>query len=551
MSTRHRFVLAARSGPLVLVALLAACSAGARDSEASSEAVPLFSDLGSLHREVTTSSPQAQQYFDQGLRLTYAFNHEEAINSFTEAARLDPECAMCQWGIALALGPNINIPMEDAAVAPAYQAAQAAERLAGSATAVERALTQALARRYAATPGPRQALDTAYAAAMSEVARQFPDDPDVQTLYADAVMNLSPWDYWLPDNTPKPSTAEIVAALERTVSANPDHPGACHFFIHAVEKAQPEKAVACAERLAATMPGAGHLVHMPAHIYLRVGRYADAIEANRHASHADSTYLRDRQPRGPYPLVYTPHNFHFLWSAASMAGNSADAIRSARAVGEHVPLEAVQQVPFLEFFLPTPYLALVRFGRWQELMAALAPPAELHFTNAIWHHARGIALAATGDFAGAEREQAAFATEVAAVPAGHVVGLNPAAPVLEVAGGVLAGEIAARRGQYDAALRELEAALRAEDGLVYDEPPAWHQPVRHVLGAVLLDAGRAPQAEAVYREDLRRNPNNGWALFGLAQSLRAQGKTAEAADTERAFQTAWAGADVTLQASRF
>jgi tetratricopeptide (TPR) repeat protein len=558
MSTPLPFFHPAPSRPLgvgfvatLVLALLAACSPDASDSSAAGGPVPLFDDLGDLHRPVTTSSAEAQQYFDQGLRLTYAFNHEEAVNSFREAARLDPECAMCQWGIALALGPNINIPMEDAAVPAAHEAAQSAARLAEQATPVERALIQALALRYAATPGPRAALDSAYATAMAEVAAEFPDDPDVQTLYADAVMNLSPWDYWLPDNSPKPSTAAIVAALERTVAANPEHPGACHFYIHAVEKVQPEKAVECAELLPALMPGAGHLVHMPAHIYMRVGRYADAIEVNQHASHADSTYLQDRRPQGPYPLLYTPHNFHFLWSAASMAGRSEQALNAAMAVAAHTPHEAVRQVPFLELFLPTPYLALVRFGRWQELLAEPAPPAEFHYTTALWHHARGMALAATGDLAGAEREAAELATEKAAVPADLVVGLNRAQPILDIATRVLAGEIAARRGRFDDAVRELEAAVAAEDALLYDEPPAWHQPVRHLLGAVLLEAGRAPQAEAVYREDLRRNPNNGWALFGLAQALTAQGKTNEAAETERAFQTAWSGADVTLSASRF
>jgi tetratricopeptide (TPR) repeat protein len=544
---------ARRSGSptLIWLILLAACAPGASDAADGESAVPLFDDLGTLHRAVSTSSADAQSYFDQGLRLTYAFNHEEAVNSFREAVRLDPECAMCQWGIALALGPNINIPMDASAVQPAHEAAEAAARLAEDGAPVERALTQALARRYAESNEGRRGLDSAYATAMSEVARQFPDDADVQTLYADAVMNQSPWDYWLADNQPKPSTAEIVATLERTVSAHPDHPGACHFLIHAVEKALPEKAVACAERLPALMPGAGHLVHMPAHIYLRVGRYADAIVANQHATHADSSYLRDRQPQGPYPFAYVPHNHHFLWSAASMAGMSARALTSARSVVDHVPLEAVRQIPFLEFFLPTPYLALVRFGRWQELLAEPAPPAELRYTTAMWHHARGIALAATGDFAGAEREADALATETAGIPADMVVGLNSAHSVLEVANKVLAGEILVRRGQRAEGIRELEAAVRAEDGLVYDEPPAWHQPVRQVLGATLLEAGRAPEAEAVYREDLRRHPNNGWSLFGLGQALRAQNKTAAAAESDRAFQAAWAGADVTLSASRF
>lgn len=547
MRPTHPLTSAVRRAALAL--WLAACG---RQPPQPASAVPLYDDLGALHRPITTAAPLAQRYFDQGLRLVYGFNHEEAINSFKEAARLDPDCAMCYWGIALALGPNINLPMDTAQVTPAWQAMQAALARAPKASEPDRAFVAALAARYAERAAPsRAALDSAYARAMGDLARRYPDDPDAGVLFADAVMNLAPWNYWTPELAPRPGTPEIVATLERVLRDHPDHPGACHFYIHAVEaSSEPQRAVPCAERLGGLMPGAGHIVHMPAHVYMRVGRYADAARANEHAAHTDEAFF-ERRPanaKGFYSFYYA-HNLHFLWAAAQMEGRSAEALRAAAELERAVPLETVRQVPFVEFVVPTRFFALVRFGRWDEILRQPAPPADLKYTRAVWHYARGRALAATGRLDEAAHERDSVATLREAVK-DQPLGFNTGGNLLDVAIHTLTGDIAARRGQIDRAAREFREAVRIQDGLVYDEPPPWYYPVRQSLGATLLKAGRAAQAEAVYREDLRRNPENGWALFGLARALEAQGK-AEAGAVDVRFRRAWSRADVTLQASSF
>jgi tetratricopeptide (TPR) repeat protein len=513
---------------------------------------PLFTDLGS-HHHPTSCTPQAQAYFDQGLRLIYGFNHDEAVRAFNEAARLDPDCAMAYWGVALAFGPNINLPLDAERAQSAHDALQRAVAAAPKASAAEQAYIAALAKRYSDDPNAdRKALDRAYADAMRQVAKQYPDDPDAATLFAEALMDLRPWDLWSADGQPRPETPEIVATLEAVIQAHPTHPGANHYYIHAIEAStQPEKGLPSAERLHSLVPGAGHLVHMPSHIYIRTGRYADAAEANRRAIAADERYIAAAQPVGVYPMMYYPHNIHFLWAAATMDGRSAEALQAARQVAANVPPEMARQMPMLEYFMPTPYFALARFGRWAEILAEPAPPDDLLFATAMWHYARGLAYAATGRSADAEREAAALKSLAERIPPDRILGDNqPAGLQLRLASLLLAGEIAARRGDCEAAFPKLEEAVSVQDGMPYMEPPPWYFPSRQALGAVFLQCGRPDAAAVVFRDDLERNPNNGWALFGLSQALRAQEDPA-AAQTEAQFRKAWSGADVKLTAARF
>jgi tetratricopeptide (TPR) repeat protein len=518
-----------------------------------SGSVPLFSNLGRLHYPITTSSDRAQQYFDQGLRLVFAFNHEEAINSFREAARLDPQAAMPHWGIALALGPNINLPMDRAQETQAFAAVQTALTLAKRATVPERSYIEALATRYAHADGAdRAALDADYARAMHGLWQRYPDDTTAGTLYAEALMDQQPWDYWTIDGRPKGRAEEIVATLERVLAMHPDHHGACHYYIHAVEaSSRPERALPCAERLAGLAPGAGHLVHMPAHIYLRLGLYEKAAEHNVHAVSVDQEYLSSRQLSGIYPAGYYPHNVHFLWAALTMEGRSREALQAAHDLRKLVPWEQAMKEPALEEFTPTLPFALVRFGRWEDILALPAPPKELIYTTIIWRYGRGVALAATQQFDQARREHESLVDAVRRLPDDRTVGVVPVRDLAKIAERVLAGEIDARRAQLDQALAALKEAAALEDAVRYYEPPLWHIPVRHSLGAVLLQAAHAGEAERIYREDLRQHPSNGWALVGLKQSLAAQHRDAEAADMDKQLRQAWARADVTLTASRF
>lgn len=528
--------------------VLALAPAGQAQDERSS--VPLYGNLGNHHYVITTSVPLAQLYFDQGLRLYYAFNHQEAIRSFEEAARLDPDCAMCWWGIALSLGPNINAPMDPAAGAAAYEALQKAlerQRISDR----EQALIQALSTRYAAEPpDDRSALDRAYADAMAEVVRQYPQDLEAATLYAESLMDLSPWQYWSRDGAPGPHTPELLAQLERVIEANPQHPGACHFYIHAIEQTQPERAVPCAERLAQLMPGAGHLVHMPGHIYIRVGRYQDAITANEHAVHADETYIREQNPAfGIYVAGYYPHNYDFLAFAASMIGRREQALAAARKINELVPQQMLREpgMTFLQHHMTRQLQMRVRFSQWDEIIGAGAPPQDLPHARAIWHYAQGRALAAQGDVAGAEAALAPLrATAEAPQMAELRMEFNTSGAVLGIATEVLAGHIAAARGDYPEAVTRLREAARREDALVYGEPPEWSVPVRQELGLVLLAAGQPDAAEQAFREDLKRFPDNGWSLHGLSRALRAQGRDEEAEDAMERFLKIWSGADMQL-----
>ncbi|HEU5324037.1 MAG TPA: hypothetical protein VFX28_24760, partial [Methylomirabilota bacterium] len=514
----------------------------------------LFDDLGRHHYAITTRVPPAQAYFDQGLRLVYGFNHLEAQRAFRHAARLDPACAMCYWGIALTYGANYNSPTDAERERGAWEAIQKARGLAGPATERERAMIEALATRHSPEArADRAALDRAYADAMREVARRFPADPDAGTLLADALMNLRPWALWTPDGKPEPGTEEIVSTLERVLAAHPDHPGANHLYLHAVEASpRPERGVAAADRLAALMPGAGHVVHMPSHIYIRVGRYADAVSANVRAVAADRAYFRRSEPSPIYRMMYYPHNLDFIWLAASMEGRGAETVRAARELAAAVPPAMAREMPDMEIAPAAPLAALARFGRWAEVLEQPAPPADLPYVTGVWHYTRGLAFDATGRPTEAARELAELRRLAGTVaPERTVAGFFKTRDMLALAGEVLEGELAARAGRHDAAAGHLREAVRMQDAHWFTEPPPWHYPVRQSLGAVLLQAGRAAEAETVYREDLRRNPENGWSLFGLAQSLRAQGKAADAAAVEARFERAWARADVRLTASRF
>jgi tetratricopeptide (TPR) repeat protein len=524
-------------------------------TSAEDRVAPLLKGIGDLHHSVTTSSPEAQKYFDQALTLLYAFNHYESERSFRQVAQLDPNCAMAYWGQAMALGPNINDPVPDAErEQKGYQAIQKAQALADKASAPERALIAALATRHAAQPD-RPALNLAYAEAMEKVAEGYPGDPDIQVLYADALMNTTPWDYWLKGGEPKPLTKKVLAALDGVMKKHPNHAGAHHYHIHAVEAVDPDRAEASADKLGGLVPVAGHLVHMPGHIYIRVGRYEDAAEANRKAIAADESYLTQCRAQGMYPIGYYPHNIHFLWAALTMQGHGVEAIEAARKAASQHNHEHMHKpgFGFPHLLSAVPTFALVRFGKFDEVLAAPEPDESMQFARGIRHFARGMAYRANDDVPAAEQELAAL-REIAARPELtqlKVFDVNALSSLLEIATKMLEGEIEAAKGNFDQAEKLLRAAADSEDALLYTEPPDWPQPVRHSLGAVLLEAGRPADAEKVYHEDLVRHRGNGWSLFGLMESLRAQERMAEAAKVEKQFRKAWAEADVQLTSSRF
>lgn len=536
--------------------LLAGCSRSTRDgASASAAAPPLFETFGDLHRDIGTHVPATQRYFDQGLRLAYGFNHEAARRAFSEAERLDPDCAMCAWGQALVLGPNINQPMSPELAADATVLATRALRLRAKARPIDRELIDALGKRYT-TPAPddRKQQDLAYATAMAAIAQRHPEDDDVAALYAEALMDLSPWAYWRADGQPTEYTARIVATLERVLQRNPDHLGAAHYYIHAVEASTtPQRAEVYADKLAALAPGSGHLVHMPAHIYIRIGRYHDATLANLAASSADAAFLAVcHGSNGIYPLGYVPHNWHFAAMTAALHGSRTLAIEAAEQTARRVDPEQLTTLSFMQQFVVTPLFAQVRFGQWDAILASAAAPAALPYPRGIWHFARGIALVRKGKPAAAQRELRSL-QKIAADPALQELVLwdvNRADRVLEVAVAMLRGELALARGQRKTGIAALRAAVVAEDKLTYNEPPDWPLPVRPYLGAALLDAKRPKDAALVYAEDLAKYPDNGWSLYGLSRAQRALKRTGAAANSERRFATAWQWADTTLTASR-
>lgn len=488
------------------------------------DSVPLYTDLGTLHMAISSRVPLAQRYFDQGMRLYYAFNHAEAIRAFREAQRRDPACAICVWGEALALGPNINAPIDSATELVAAEAVVRARPFLATASPRERALIEALRTRYSATPsGDRSPRDSAYARAMTTLSRRFPNDAEVRVLHAEALMNLRPWNYWTAAMTLQPGMQAALQGLERAVARTPNHPGACHFYIHFVEAAYPERAVACAERLAATMPGAGHLVHMPGHIYIRIGRYLDAIAANEHAVHADERYIREQRPAaGMYTIGYYPHNFDFLAFAAAMAGLEAQSLAAADRLAElATPMMGEAGMTFTQHHAMRRLQLRIRFGRWLEILGTAAPAVEHVHARAMWHYARGRALIETGRAAEAQADLRAV-KEAANDPrlAGVRLEFNPAPAVLAVAVEVLAGHLSASQGKWDEAVTHLRRGAALEGALNYGEPPEWSIPVRQELGTLLLRAGRTADAVRVFREDLKQFPRNAWSEAGLAKATR-------------------------------
>lgn len=519
----------------------------------------LLEGLGNYRFPVTSRHPQVQRWFDQGLMLTFGFNHDAAERSFLKATELDPECAMCWWGAALVVGPHVNAGMDPKDNADAWNRLQRARSLASSATERERAFIEALSARYAQNPpDDRRPLDEAYARATRELMRQRPDDLDAAVFHAEALMDLQPWNYYDDQQRPKGNTAEVVSTLESVLARNPDHAGALHLYVHAVEASSaPERGAAAADRLRELIPGSGHLVHMPAHIYARVGRWHDAVIANQRAIEADDAYLAvcRGNTQGVYPLGYVPHNHHFLWFASSMEGNSRIAHSAAQATAERTNLpELMRQPGFagLQHYWMTPWFERVRFGRWEEIAAAPNPAPDLPYVTAIWHYAQGMAAVRQNRLGDAQKHLDAL-RPLAADPKMETLMVwdrYPLAHAARIAERMVTAELAAARGEHGSAVAALEEAVAIEDRIPYDEPPGWHAPVRQTLGAVLLDAGRAADAERVYRDELHRNPGNGWSLFGLGQSLRAQKKNAEAVRADRDFATAWRNADVRLTASR-
>ena len=519
---------------------------------AAQPAAPQFAGIGPHHRPVSTKSAMAQKYFDQGLTWAFAFNHDEAIRSFEEAARQDPQLAMAWWGVALCYGPHINFPIlpEDKAKA-AWAALTRAQELKSNASPVERALIEALAARYAnPAPADRTALDQGYAAAMQKVHEKFAAAPDVAVLYAEALMDLQPWDMWTNDGKPKGRTTEVVAVLQQVLEKHPTHPGATHLYIHAVE-ASPDaaRALASADALRDLVKISGHLRHMPSHIYVRVGKWAEAVESNRKAIAADSEYRRLSPNQGFY-MAYMQHNHGFLSFACMMLGRSEEAIAAGHDAVTLLPADWVKEnAAVIDGYLAVYMDALKRFGKWDEILALPAPPQHLPFTTAMWRANRTVALAAKGKVDEAAAERARFAQAVANVPQDAMAQQNPAHTVLKLATHVVDGEIAYARRDHKAAIDELKAAVTLEDNLRYIEPPDWMVPARHTLGAVYLDANQPAEAERVYREDLARWPKNGWSLLGLTKALERQDKQAEAETTREQYETAWQQADFKPHAS--
>ena len=509
----------------------------------------LLSGMGSFHHPIATSNPDAQRFFDQGLTLVYAFNHDEAERSFRRAAELDPAAAMPWWGVALSLGPNYNDPGNPEKEKAAYDAIQKAKSLAASGPENERAYIEVLALRYSSDPNAdlkKQAHD--YSRGMGELARTYPDDPDAATIYAESMMDLRPWGLWKLDGTPSDGTLEIIAVLQSVLARDPNHVGANHYYIHAVEASpHAEWAIPSADRLNTLVPNAGHLVHMPSHIYERVGDEAAAIKSNAAASEVDRNYIAATGATGMYPAMYYSHNLHFLAYAAMQSGQFAEARKAAQTLKENIDTQAKGMPPGMtEHFLVYPTAVRIRFRDWPGVLAMPQPDASLAANVAFWHFARGMAFASTGKLADADGERKAFATAATQIPQDQGYGFAKAATIMQMAAAVLDAKIAEARGDHGAAIDALKKAVAMQDALTYDEPPDWFFPVRESLGGALLRAGQPADAEKVFREDLVRNPRNARSLFGLWQSLLAQKKTSDAAWANLEFQAAWKDADSTL-----
>ena len=552
---------------LVASAVLASsgCGGGA-DSQSSANpaqtlaqraGAPLFGGMGDYHMPITTTDPDAQRYFDQGMVLAFGFNHAESIRSFRAAQTLDPNCAMCFWGEALATGPNINVTSNGKAImAPAERASARAAIdqalvLIDGVTPKEQDWIKALDQRYdGKAETPRDPLDRAWAEALADMAARYPDDTTVASVYAEALMNTMPWDYWGPNGEAKPDTQAVIASLEAVMAADPDHPLALHLYIHALEaSSNAKKAEPAADRLADLVPGSGHLVHMPSHIYFRVGRYQDSALANIRAAEVDEAYIAQCNAQGFYPALYYPHNIHFLWASSTMQGQSALSLDSARRVVANVRVEQVQQFPTIQFFRTVPMLSLVRFARWEEILVEPEPHEPFAFARAIWHYGRGVAHAALGDPEAALIELAAIEQLEPQVDEIFMGNVYPARDLLEIAKALLIGEMAYRSGDAASAVLAFEEAVALQDALPYTEPPFWYYPTRQSLGAALLASDRVAEAQAVFERDLEQYPMNGWSMFGLAEALRRQGDDAGAGKVAARFETVWQFADVELTSS--
>ncbi|MFL2482450.1 MAG: hypothetical protein ACJ0HZ_07645 [Woeseiaceae bacterium] len=519
---------------------------------------PLFDGMGDHTHPITTNNKYVQRYFDQGLTIDFAFNHAESARSFRAGQTLDPNCAMCFWGEALALGPNINVTsngsviMADQERLAAYEAIQKALSLKNKVSEKERDFIDALATRYNGdTASPRGPLDLAYAEAMRELSNKYPEDDDAASLFAESLMNTMPWDYWIDADSPKPLTVEAIEILEKVMARNPRHPMALHLYIHAVESSsQPERAEAAADILLDLVPGAGHLVHMPSHIYWRVGRYADASESNIMAAAVDEAYIAACNAQGFYPAAYYPHNIHFLWASSSMEGRSEIAIEAGEKVAKNVRLEMIDQFPGVEFFKTVPMLSLVQFGLWDRVLE-LDPPAErLEYANAIWHYARSVAYSNKGNIESAQKERQMIESLKDTNDVLHLDSIYyPASMLLEIADSLALGEIAISNNDYQSAIQYFANAVSVQDTLPYTEPPFWYYPTRLSLGKAYLLSDQADEAEAVFEENLKRYPRNGWALYGLIQALETQNK--DSSMVQKQFDIIWQNADVELTSSRF
>jgi tetratricopeptide (TPR) repeat protein len=532
-------------------------SAEVKQTLAQRAGAPLFKGMGTFHMPITTRDTDAQRYFDQGMVLAFGFNHAESIRSFRAAQTLDSDCAMCFWGEALATGPNINVTNNGKAVmtpeerASARAAIDHALTLVDGVTPKERSWILALDKRYDGQPDtPRDPLDRAWADALADMAGAYPDDMTVASVYAEALMNTMPWDYWGPSGEAKPDTQAVIESLERVMAAEPEHPLALHLYIHALEaSSNVQKAEAAADTLANLVPGSGHLVHMPSHIYFRVGRYQDAALANIRAADIDEAYIAECNAQGFYPALYYPHNIHFLWASATMQGQSELSLKSARRVVENVRVEQVEQFPTIQFFRTVPMLSLVRFARWEEILSEPEPHAPFAFARAIWHYGRGVAYSAMENEDAALNELAAIERLEPEVDEIFMGNVYPAKNLLAIAKSLLRGEIAFRSGAMAAAVVSFEEAVAMQDALPYTEPPFWYYPTRQSLGAALLADGRAAEAQLVFEADLEQYPMNGWSLYGLTEALSTQGHTALAEAARLRFEAVWQFSDVTLSTS--
>ena len=519
---------------------------------------PLLSGLGDHSHVITSDQEGVQEYFNQGLVLAFAFNHAESVRSFKAAQTLDPSCAMCFWGEALARGPNINVTsngkavMSDEQRVKAFEALVKAKDLMANSTPQEQAYITALSSRYDGDiSSDRNALDIAYAVAMGKLVETYPEDMDAASLYSEALMNTMPWNYWLDDGKPRSDTVKVITKLEEVLEKEPDHPLAIHLYIHAVEASNsPERAESAADRLGSLVPGAGHLVHMPAHIFWRVGRYHDASEANIKAAKVDEEYIAQCNAQGFYPAAYYPHNIHFLWAASTMEGRSELSIGSALKVSKYVSLEQIKMFPTIEYFHTIPLLSYVRFGKWDEILNFPKPTPEFKYSQGIYHYARGMAYSANGELDKAREEQVQIlplknSEEVKVI----IKGGQPSGLLLDIANELLLGQIEFSKSNFSLASKYFIKAVELQDTLPYTEPPFWYYPSRQSLGNSLMKEGKASAAENVYKRDLKDYPRNGWSLYGLTLALKEQGKLKEAEEFHKQFKLIWQLSDIELKAS--